>query len=219
MASADSNFRLCCGDIKQGLEGYMKLMSLTMLHLAVLLLGLPLSCEADTDFKTILNTPKLLPKERFGYNTMIDGNFCTSKVIQDPLSTKPAITNGPAYLLPKILTIHRFDLNGNPCVGADAGRLQIDVKGNAKLYILNSKVASMKSLDKNLTREILGIPTGPQGEDDNKPYYWTFDVMTIDPVEQNIYHIDVQFADADQHWKEYRVRGYRIGNPQWQVVE
>jgi len=134
-------------------------------------------------------------------------------------TSKPAITNGPAYLLPKILPIHRFDLNAPPCVGADAGRLQIDLKGNAKLYILNSKVASMKSLDKNLTRETLGIPTGPQGEDENKPYYWTFDVMTIDPLEQNIYHIDVQFADADQHWKEYRVRGYRIGNPQWQVVE
>lgn len=134
-------------------------------------------------------------------------------------TSKPAITNGHAYLLPKILPIYRFDLNATPCVGADAGRLQIDVKGNAKLYILNSKVASMKSLDKNLTRETLGIPTGPQGEDENKPYYWTFDVMTIDPVEQNIYHIDVQFADADQHWKEYRVRGYRIANPQWQVAE
>ncbi len=133
--------------------------------------------------------------------------------------SRSATPDGPAYMLPKILQIHRFDLNEKPCIGADAGRLKIDVKGNAKLYILNSKVSSMKELDKNLAKEILGVPAGPQGEDENKPHYWTFHVLTIDPLELNIYHIDVQFADAEQRWKEYRVRGYRIANPQWQLVE
>lgn len=133
--------------------------------------------------------------------------------------SRSATPDGPAYMLPQILPIHRFDLEGKPSVGADAGRLKIDVKGNAKLYILNSKLSSMKKLDTNLAKEILGVPVGPHGEDDNKPYYWTFHVLAIEPFEQNIYHIDVQFADAEQHWKEYRVRGYRIANPQWQLVE
>ncbi len=53
---------------------------------------------------------------------------------------------------------------------------------------------------------------------DNKAYYWTFHVVGIEPLEQNIYHIDVQFSDPEQHWKEYRVRGYRT-NSQWTLVE
>ena len=133
--------------------------------------------------------------------------------------SRSSITQGQAYLLPKILPIHQFDLNGKPTIGTQAGVLQIDVNGNAKLYIVNPKVSSMKQLDKNLSTDMLGKPAGPQGEDDNKAYYWTFHVLSIEPFEQNIYHIDVLFSDADQHWKEYRVRGYRIANPKWQLVE
>ncbi|MFA7337941.1 MAG: hypothetical protein WC028_14225 [Candidatus Obscuribacterales bacterium] len=133
--------------------------------------------------------------------------------------SRSTITQGQAYLLPKILPIHRFDLDGKPTIGTQAGVLQIDVNGIAKLFILNPKIPSMKQLNKTLSKDMLGELAGPQGEDDDKAYYWTFHVLSIEPFEQNIYHIDVLFSDADQHWKEYRVRGYRIANPKWQLVE
>jgi hypothetical protein len=133
--------------------------------------------------------------------------------------SRPTTVDGHAYLLPKILPIHRFNLSDNPAVGADVGRLNIDVNGNAKLYFINPKVSSMKLLNTNLSNDLLGKPDGPYGEDENKAYYWTFQVLAIEPFEQNIYHIDVQFSDGDQHWMKYRVRGYRIANPTWQLVE
>jgi hypothetical protein len=132
---------------------------------------------------------------------------------------------GSAYLLPKILSIHPFNMHEQPPISSmSAGSIHIDAKGNARLYISNLKMpnlkgSAMKALDKELAAAILGKANGPQGEDDNEPYFWTFHVMAIQAFELDIYHIDVQFTDADQHWKKYRVRGYQIANPRWQLVE
>jgi hypothetical protein len=132
---------------------------------------------------------------------------------------KTITPDGPAYLLPKILSIHPFDPHKQSSIGADAGTLNIDEKGNAMLYLPNWKISSMRMLDKNSAKDVLGTPYGPHGEEENKPYFWTFDVLTIHVSGNNLYHIDVQFADADQHWKKYRVRGYQIANPQWRLVD
>lgn len=127
--------------------------------------------------------------------------------------------DGPAYLLPRSLSVHSLDLHKQPSMGADVGTLFIDAAGNAHLRIANSRIASMKALDKTLGKELLGAPVGPHGEDEDNAYFWTFNILAMQAFEPNIYHVDVQYADTDQHWKKYRVRGYQISNPQWQAVE
>jgi hypothetical protein len=125
--------------------------------------------------------------------------------------------DGPAYLLPKILQMHPFDLNAQPVYGKPAGTLNIDKNGHAKLYFQNIEVPSMKDLDCKSSK-ILGTFLGPTGEDDNQAYYWNCDVLTFHASGPNLYHIDVQFADKEQHWKSYRVRGYQV-IPEWISVE
>lgn len=125
--------------------------------------------------------------------------------------------DGPAYLLPKILQMYPFDLNAHPVYGKPAGTLNIDKNGHAKLYFQNIEVPSMKDLDSKSSK-ILGTFLGPTGEDDNQAYYWTCDVLTFHASGPNLYHIDVQFTDKEQHWKSYRVRGYQV-IPEWISVE
>lgn len=131
-------------------------------------------------------------------------------------STRETLTpNGPAYLPPKHLSIHPFNLSSTPVYVKAAGSLTIEKNGSAKLYL--PCTTSSKVLDKKATCELLGEALGPQGEDENNSYFWTFDVMTFHPSGNNLYHIDAQFDDAGL-WKSYRVRGYQI-NPEWHPVD
>jgi hypothetical protein len=125
--------------------------------------------------------------------------------------------DGPAYLLPKILQMHPLDLDAHPVYGKPAGTLNIDRIGHAKLDFQNIEVPSMKKLDSKSSK-ILGSFAGPSGEDENQAYYWTCNVLTFHASGPNLYHIDVQFADKEQHWKSYRVRGYQVIS-EWIPVE
>lgn len=134
-------------------------------------------------------------------------------------AAKTAVADGPAYLLPKSFSIHSLDFHKQPSIGNDAGILFIDERGKAKFSLFKTKVPSIAALNKASSKDLLGMPIGPQEEDDANAHFYTFNVLANNAFEQNIYHIDVQFADSDQHWKKYRIRGYQITKPQWQTVE
>lgn len=123
----------------------------------------------------------------------------------------------PSYMPPHRLTIYPYVVDGRnlKIIGNGAGSLYIDESGNGQLH-LNKPFAT---LNKDTVKTLLGDGQGPQGEDDDSAYFWSFDVLMPQTGTQNIYHIDVQFADANRKWKKYRVRGYQITNPQWQEVQ
>lgn len=145
-------------------------------------------------------------------------NYCSSSTAMQRTqrSNNP---DGTGYLLPKTTALAPFIVTVLPQKSKGFASLRIDKNGIAKLYVSGPNIHSLKSLDKDEARLIFGEPIGPTSEDDEPPYYWTFDVLSLNAVEKDIYHIDVKFADAEKHWKEYRIRGYHVVNTEWQSVE
>jgi len=137
-----------------------------------------------------------------------------------PVEASPALRsdypspNGLNYERPKSTTLHAVNLKVPGCIGKDFGGLRVDKEGNA-FFGVGGK--GIKSLTSETTTRALGEGSGPQTEGETK--FWTYNVLSVHSFEPNIYHVDVERADDEGHWKRYRIRGYLIANPVWQIVK
>lgn len=121
--------------------------------------------------------------------------------------------DGLNYELPKSTNLHAVDIKVPNCIGKDCGGLRIDKEGNV---FFNVRGSGIKSLTGETTITALGQGSGPVTEGETT--FWTYNVLSVHSFEPNIYHVDVERADAEGHWKRYRIRGYLIANPAWQIV-
>lgn len=131
-----------------------------------------------------------------------------------PLRSDHLSPDGLNYELPKSTTLYTVDLKVPNCIGKDFGGLRIDEEGNV-FFTVGGK--GLESLTSETTTRALGKGSGPVTETETT--FWTYNVLSMHGFEPNLYHVDVEKADAEGHWKRYRVRGYLIANPVWQTVK
>jgi hypothetical protein len=128
-------------------------------------------------------------------------------VVQNPFP------DGLLFAIPKSVPVYPVNLEVPGCVGKYACHLHIDKLGNPELSISSP----LKELDSKSSTRLFGAVRGPEFEKETP--FWTYHVSALHATGPNIYHIDVELADTEGHWKRYRVRGYQITNSNWQTVQ
>jgi hypothetical protein len=128
-------------------------------------------------------------------------------VVQNPFP------DGLNFAIPKSVPVYPVNLEVPGCVGKYACHLHIDKLGNPEL----STSSPLKELDSESSTLLFGKANGVDFEKETK--FWTYHVLALHATGPNIYHIDVELADTEGHWKRYRVRGYQITNSNWQTVQ
>ena len=131
-----------------------------------------------------------------------------------PYRSQHPFPDGLNYERPKLITLCTVNLKAPNCIGKNFGTLKIDKDGN---FLFGISGPGIKELTSETTTSALGKGSGPETEGETK--FWTYNVLSLHSFEPNIYHVDVELADLEGHWKRYRVRGYQITNSSWKTVK